>query len=63
MFLISDFFFLIIITYIYIFFRCPDPRKPNDVLYDVETDRLVPFNDTYESIDTDYGPISISGMI
>ncbi|KAL6266424.1 hypothetical protein P5V15_003274 [Pogonomyrmex californicus] len=42
---------------------CPDPQKPNAVLYDYETDRLVPFSDTYESIETDNGPISISDRI
>ncbi|XP_018402903.1 PREDICTED: cytoplasmic dynein 2 heavy chain 1 [Cyphomyrmex costatus] len=42
---------------------CPDPQKPSAVLYDSETDRLVPFSDTCESIDTDYGPISISDRI
>ncbi|XP_029665147.1 cytoplasmic dynein 2 heavy chain 1 [Formica exsecta] len=42
---------------------CPDPQKPSTVLYDQETDRLIPFSDTYESIDTDYGPVSISDRI
>lgn len=46
-----------------IFFRCPDPQNPSTVLYDHETDRLIPFSDTYESIDTDCGPVSISGML
>ncbi|XP_032668403.1 cytoplasmic dynein 2 heavy chain 1 [Odontomachus brunneus] len=42
---------------------CPDPQKPSAVLYDRETDRLEPFKDTYESVDSDYGPISISDFI
>ncbi|EFN76217.1 Cytoplasmic dynein 2 heavy chain 1 [Harpegnathos saltator] len=42
---------------------CPDPQKPSAVLYDSETDRLEPFKDTYESIDSDYGPVSISDLI
>ncbi|KMQ91499.1 cytoplasmic dynein 2 heavy chain 1-like protein [Lasius niger] len=42
---------------------CPDPQKPSAVLYDRETDRLIPFSDTYESIDIDYGPVSISDRI
>ena len=49
--------------FIKLFFRCPDPQKPSAVLYDSETDRLIPFSDTYESINTDYGPISISGIV
>ncbi|XP_071561821.1 cytoplasmic dynein 2 heavy chain 1 [Temnothorax nylanderi] len=42
---------------------CPDPQKPSAVLYDSETDRLVPFSDTYESINADHGPVSISDRI
>nr|XP_012219219.1 PREDICTED: cytoplasmic dynein 2 heavy chain 1 [Linepithema humile] len=42
---------------------CPDPQKPCAVLYDHETDRLVPFNDTYESVNTDYGSVSISDCV
>ncbi|KAL0104886.1 hypothetical protein PUN28_016497 [Cardiocondyla obscurior] len=42
---------------------CPDSQKPNAVLYDHETDRLVPFSDAYESITTDYGSVSISDRI
>lgn len=45
------------------FSRCPDPQKPSAVLYDQETDRLVPFSDTYESVETDCGPVSISGIV
>ncbi|XP_020293197.1 cytoplasmic dynein 2 heavy chain 1 [Pseudomyrmex gracilis] len=42
---------------------CPDPQKPNAVLYDRETDRLMPYGDTFESVDSDRGPVSISDRV
>lgn len=39
---------------------CPDPKKPLDILYNAEIDRLEPYGDTLAAIQTDSGPISLS---
>lgn len=40
---------------------CPDPEKPFDVVYNEKSDRLEPFIDIYQSIETDDGPVLLSG--
>ncbi|XP_014611048.1 PREDICTED: cytoplasmic dynein 2 heavy chain 1 [Polistes canadensis] len=42
---------------------CPDPEKPLDVLYNDKSDRLEPFIDIYQSIETEDGPILLSGPV
>lgn len=42
--------------------RCPDPRKPCAVIYDRERDRLDIPDDSVSSLETDEGPILLSGM-
>lgn len=47
----------------FFFFRCPDPQRPLDILYNSEIDRLEPFVELYDSIKTDNGPISMSSQL
>ncbi|KAL2743989.1 cytoplasmic dynein 2 heavy chain 1 [Vespula maculifrons] len=42
---------------------CPDPEKPFDVVYNEKSDRLEPFIDIYQSIETDDGPVLLSGPV
>ncbi|KAL2712648.1 cytoplasmic dynein 2 heavy chain 1 [Vespula squamosa] len=42
---------------------CPDPEKPFDVIYNEKSDRLEPFIDIYQSIETDDGPVLLSGPV
>lgn len=40
---------------------CLDPEKPFDVIYNEKSDRLEPFIDVYQSIETDDGSVLLSG--
>ncbi|XP_066585667.1 cytoplasmic dynein 2 heavy chain 1 [Prorops nasuta] len=40
---------------------CPNPDKPYDVLYNKDIERLEPFTDDAVSVDTDDGPVLLSG--
>ncbi|KAI4495703.1 hypothetical protein M0802_008538 [Mischocyttarus mexicanus] len=42
---------------------CPDPEKPLDVIYNDKSDRLEPLIDIYQSIETDDGPVLLSGPV
>ncbi|XP_031838829.2 dynein cytoplasmic heavy chain beethoven isoform X1 [Nomia melanderi] len=42
---------------------CPDPQKPSSVLYDEDTDRLEAVQDTNQSVDTEDGPILLTGAM
>lgn len=43
--------------------RCPDLKKPCAVTYDLERDRLEPLDDDVVSLDTDEGPLCLSGIL
>ncbi|XP_046488904.1 cytoplasmic dynein 2 heavy chain 1 [Neodiprion pinetum] len=43
--------------------RCPDPKKPCAVTYDPERDRLEPLDDAVIHLDTDEGPLFLSGSV
>ncbi|KAF7991046.1 hypothetical protein HCN44_000861 [Aphidius gifuensis] len=42
---------------------CPDPQRPLDILYNTDIDRLEPFSEIHDTINTDNGPISMSREI
>ncbi|XP_043268031.1 cytoplasmic dynein 2 heavy chain 1 [Venturia canescens] len=42
---------------------CPDPQKPFAVLYNPEIDRLEPFGEAAQSIPSENGTISLSGLV
>lgn len=44
-------------------YRCPNQQKPCSVLYNQNTDRLETVGDADESMDTDDGPVSLSGIL
>lgn len=44
-------------------YRCPNQQKPCSVLYNQNTDRLETVGDADESMNTDDGPVSLSGIL
>lgn len=43
--------------------RCPDPQKPCSVLYNEDSDRLEAVRDANQSVDTEDGPILLTGIM